>query len=144
MQSASSQIAARLRYSQPSTSQQQSSRTSITLGASTLPSLSSPSISSASLLTGIGLSAGSAPASVPGSGSGPDTGSSVQSSFQMLSSMNPALLAQYQVILATAAQQHQAAAVAAATLAGLSGGRSSQIGMFNSRFETVDLLYIIS
>ncbi|VDK82955.1 unnamed protein product, partial [Onchocerca ochengi] len=121
LQSASSQIAtAGLRYSQPSTSQQPPSGTDISVGVSPLSSLPSPSISSASLLTGIGLS--------PGSGSGPDPGSSGQSPLQMLGAMNPALLAQYQVILAAAAQQHQAAAAAAATLAAVSGGRSPQIG----------------
>ncbi|KAM3720703.1 Ataxin-1 [Dirofilaria immitis] len=121
LQSASSQVAAAgLRYSQPSTSQQPPSGTDITVGVSPLSSLPSPSISSASLLTGIGLS--------PGSGSGPDPGSSGQSPLQMLGAMNPALLAQYQVILAAAAQQHQAAAAAAATLAAVSGGRSPQIG----------------
>uniref|UniRef100_A0A1I7VZM0 AXH domain-containing protein n=1 Tax=Loa loa TaxID=7209 RepID=A0A1I7VZM0_LOALO len=128
LQSASSQVAAGLRYSQPSTSQQPPSGTDITVGVSPLSSLPSPSISSASLLTGIGLSPGSGPASGPGSGSGPDPGSSGQSPLQMLGAMNPALLAQYQVILAAAAQQHQAAAAAAATLAAVSGGRSPQIG----------------
>uniref|UniRef100_A0A915Q7U2 AXH domain-containing protein n=1 Tax=Setaria digitata TaxID=48799 RepID=A0A915Q7U2_9BILA len=126
LQSASSQIAAAgLRYSQPSTSQQPAPGTEITVGVSPLSSLPSPSISSASLLTGIGLTPGSG----PGSGSGPGPGSSGQSSLQMLGAMNPALLAQYQVILAAAAQQHQvAAAAAAATLAAASGGRSPQIG----------------
>ncbi|EJW86672.1 hypothetical protein WUBG_02417, partial [Wuchereria bancrofti] len=128
LQSASSQIAAGLRYSQPSTSQQPPSGTDITVGVSPLSSLPSPSISSASLLTGIGLSPGSGPVSGPSSSSGPDPGSSGQSPLQMLGAMNPALLAQYQVILAAAAQQHQAAAAAAATLAAVSGGRSPQIG----------------
>ncbi|KAK6114573.1 Ataxin-1 and HBP1 module (AXH) family protein [Brugia pahangi] len=128
LQSASSQVAAGLRYSQPSTSQQPPSGTDITVGVSPLSSLPSPSISSASLLTGIGLSPGSGPVSGPSSSSGPDPGSSGQSPLQMLGAMNPALLAQYQVILAAAAQQHQAAVAAAATLAAVSGGRSPQIG----------------
>ncbi|MCP9260371.1 hypothetical protein DINM_003729 [Dirofilaria immitis] len=134
LQSASSQVAAAgLRYSQPSTSQQPPSGTDITVGVSPLSSLPSPSISSASLLTGIGLS--------PGSGSGPDPGSSGQSPLQMLGAMNPALLAQYQVILAAAAQQHQAAAAAAATLAAVSGGRSPQIDChrLTARITTTDL-----
>lgn len=104
------------------------------MGVSPLSSLPSPSISSASLLTGIGLSPGSGPVSGPSSSSGPDPGSSGQSPLQMLGAMNPALLAQYQVILAAAAQQHQAAVAAAATLAAVSGGRSPQIGKFHSRY----------
>uniref|UniRef100_A0A0R3S5E6 AXH domain-containing protein n=1 Tax=Elaeophora elaphi TaxID=1147741 RepID=A0A0R3S5E6_9BILA len=120
MQTASSQVAAGLRYSQPSTSQQPPSGADITMGVSPLSSLPSPSISSASLLTGIGLSPGSGPSSGPGSSSGPEPGSSGQSPLQMLGAMNPALLAQYQVLLA-AIHQHQAATLAV-------GGRSAQIG----------------
>ncbi|VDM97759.1 unnamed protein product [Thelazia callipaeda] len=121
-----------LRYSQPSTSQQPSPGTELNVNISPLSSLPSPAISSASLLTGIGLSSGSSSVSgsSPGSGLGtcPGLGSSAQTQLQVLSAMNPALLAQYQVILAAAAQQHHAAAAAAASIAAASGGRSSQIG----------------